>query len=59
MAERRVSEMSPEELRLYKQELFEELTEVNFYLRQASKCLNGSGLGAQCISSQVNAKEEI
>ena len=56
MAERKISEMSLEELKLYQQQLSEKLTEVNFYLRQASKYSN---LGAQTTSSRVNAKEEV
>lgn len=59
MAERKISEMSLEELKLYQQQLSEKLAEVNFYLRKASKCSNGSNLEAQTNSSQLKAKEEI
>lgn len=60
MAERKISEMSLEELKLYQQQLSEKITEVNFYLRQyASKGINHTNLEAQCISSQVNSKEEV
>lgn len=56
MSERKVSEMSLEELVLYKEQLTKKISEVDFYLRAASKYSN---LGAQTTSSQVNAKEEV
>lgn len=58
MAKRKVSDMSFEELKLYKEQLETKLTEVNFYLQNCQKS-NLCGLGKQIASSQTNAREEV
>lgn len=61
MAERKISEMSIEELLLYRQQLSEKLTEVEVYLRNKSGHgkVDSTQLEGQITFSQITSKEEV
>lgn len=57
MSERKISKMSLEELKLYEQQLTEELTNVKFYLRQYVSRGKHTNLEKQILFSKENGKE--